>query len=166
MSFVFQDWEMKTGIYKTELIQKAINDMWFANHSDEGILYAKYFDPLPLEMIALVLTEMECCIDEWITGVREDITFSLVSYAPVYFAHLNSLQRFGERTASYKLLDKICDNLLEVAQLHAGGINPFKTAVSADALANDVFDDAMREYEVEMQVAQDGYPEGVDASDA
>ncbi|KAG1860871.1 hypothetical protein F4604DRAFT_1494679, partial [Suillus subluteus] len=54
-SFVFKDWEMKSGIYKTELIQKAINDMWFANRMDEGILYAKYFDPLPVKMIALVL---------------------------------------------------------------------------------------------------------------
>ncbi|KAG1886001.1 hypothetical protein F4604DRAFT_1523390, partial [Suillus subluteus] len=55
-SFVFKDWELKSGIYKTELIQKAINDMWFANRSDEGILYAKYFDPLPVKMMALVLT--------------------------------------------------------------------------------------------------------------
>ncbi|KAG1805026.1 uncharacterized protein HD556DRAFT_1210259, partial [Suillus plorans] len=55
-SFVFKDWELKSSIYKTELIQKAINDMWFANRSDEGILYAKYFDPLPVKVMALVLT--------------------------------------------------------------------------------------------------------------
>ncbi|KAG1801166.1 uncharacterized protein BJ212DRAFT_1210674, partial [Suillus subaureus] len=56
ISFVFKDWEMKTSIYKMELIQKVINDMWFANCSDKGILYAKYFDPLPLKLMALVLT--------------------------------------------------------------------------------------------------------------
>ncbi|KAG1873946.1 hypothetical protein F4604DRAFT_1582389, partial [Suillus subluteus] len=112
-SFVFK---LKSGIYKTELIQKAINDMWFANRSDEGILYAKYFNPLPVKMMALVLTVMECCVDEWTTGVREDVKFSSASYGPVYLAHLDSLQRFEERTAPYKLLDRILDNLLDVAR--------------------------------------------------
>ncbi|KAG1816421.1 uncharacterized protein BJ212DRAFT_1480870 [Suillus subaureus] len=166
ISFVFKDWEMKTGIYKMELIQKAINDMWFTNCSDKGILYAKYFDPLPLKLMALALMVMECCINEWATGVREDIKFSLVSYSPVYLAHLNSLERFEQCTAPYKLLEKIRDNLLDVAHLHAGGIDPSKTAVSVDALTNDVFDDAIREYEVKMQAARNGRPQGVEASDA
>jgi hypothetical protein len=29
--------------------------MWFANCVDEGIVYASYFDPLSVKMIALVL---------------------------------------------------------------------------------------------------------------
>ncbi|KAG1892034.1 hypothetical protein F4604DRAFT_1564880, partial [Suillus subluteus] len=111
-----KDWEKKCGIYKTELIQSAINDMWFANRSDEGIVYAKYFDPLPIQTIALILTALECCIDEWMTGVKEDIKFSSVAYSPVYLLHLNSLQRFEERTAAYKLLGKIGVDLLDVAQ--------------------------------------------------
>ncbi|KAG2096658.1 hypothetical protein BD769DRAFT_1335435, partial [Suillus cothurnatus] len=108
-SFVFKDWEMKSGIYKSDLIQSGINDMWFANRIDEGIVYARYFDPLPVKMLALVLTVMECCINEWLTGVREDIKFASVTYSPVYLVHLESLQRFEERTAAYKLLAKIRD---------------------------------------------------------
>ncbi|KAG2743289.1 hypothetical protein P692DRAFT_201692834, partial [Suillus brevipes Sb2] len=54
--FVFKDWEMKRGIYKTGLIQEAMNHMWFANRCDEGIVHAKYFDPLPVQTIALILT--------------------------------------------------------------------------------------------------------------
>ncbi|KAG1842605.1 hypothetical protein F4604DRAFT_1544487, partial [Suillus subluteus] len=108
-SFVFKDWEMKSGIYKSDLMQSGINDMWFANHIDEGIVYASYFDPLPVKLIALVLTVVKCCIDEWATGVREDIKFAVVSYSPVYLVHLESLQQFEERTAAYKLLGKICD---------------------------------------------------------
>ncbi|KAG1796077.1 uncharacterized protein HD556DRAFT_1216239, partial [Suillus plorans] len=114
--FVFKDWEMKCGIYKTGLIQEAMNDMWFANRSDEGIVYAKYFDPLPVQTIALILTAIECCIDEWMTGVKEDIKFSSLAYSPVYLLHLNSLRRFDERTAAYKLLGKIGVNLLDVAR--------------------------------------------------
>ncbi|KAG2034074.1 hypothetical protein BDR03DRAFT_828963, partial [Suillus americanus] len=53
--FVFKDWEMKCSIYKTDLIQ-SVSHMWFANRSDEGIVYAKYFDPLPVQTMALVLT--------------------------------------------------------------------------------------------------------------
>ncbi|KAG0694510.1 hypothetical protein DFH29DRAFT_815272 [Suillus ampliporus] len=55
-SFVFKDWRSKTGIYKTELLQEGINIMWFANQNDEGIIYHKYFNPMPIEVVALVLT--------------------------------------------------------------------------------------------------------------
>ncbi|KAG1907530.1 uncharacterized protein F5891DRAFT_924553, partial [Suillus fuscotomentosus] len=53
-SFVFK--EKKSGIYKSDLIQAGINDMWFMNHIDEGIIYAEYFDPFLVKMLALVLT--------------------------------------------------------------------------------------------------------------
>lgn len=46
---------MKRGIYKTELLQSAVNTMWFARRNDEGVIYDKLFDPLPLELLALVL---------------------------------------------------------------------------------------------------------------
>ncbi|KAG2150337.1 uncharacterized protein EDB93DRAFT_1050027, partial [Suillus bovinus] len=54
--FKMRDWETKCGIYKTDLIQSAINHMWFANRSDEGIVYAKYFNPLPVQTMVLILT--------------------------------------------------------------------------------------------------------------
>jgi hypothetical protein len=49
---------LKTGIYKTELLQEGINIMWFTNRDDEGIIYHKYFNLIPTEVIALVLTAM------------------------------------------------------------------------------------------------------------
>ncbi|KAG2127609.1 uncharacterized protein EDB93DRAFT_1096419, partial [Suillus bovinus] len=110
-----QDWEMKHGIYKMELIQSAVNDMWFMNRSDEGVICGKYFEPLPVEIIALILTAIECCIDEWITGVKEDIKFLAATYSPIYQVHLSSLQCFNERTSAYKLLGKITDTILDVA---------------------------------------------------
>ncbi|KAG2738353.1 hypothetical protein P692DRAFT_20758820, partial [Suillus brevipes Sb2] len=63
--FVFKDPSSKSGIYKTELLQQGINSMWFLNRSDEGVIYHKYFDPIPIKTIALVLTAIECCVDEW-----------------------------------------------------------------------------------------------------
>jgi hypothetical protein len=61
--------------------------------------------------------KIECCIDEWLTGVREDIKFASVTYSPVYVLHLKSLQRFEDWTAAYKLMGRITNNLLDVARL-------------------------------------------------
>ncbi|KAG1829731.1 hypothetical protein F4604DRAFT_1947399 [Suillus subluteus] len=61
--FAFKDWESKKGIYKTELLQLGINVMWFVNRHDEGVVYHEYFNPMPVKVIALVLTTIECCID-------------------------------------------------------------------------------------------------------
>ncbi|KAG1896502.1 uncharacterized protein F5891DRAFT_1175230 [Suillus fuscotomentosus] len=51
--FVFKDWEMKRGIYKTGLIQEVVNDMWFANRIDEGIVYAKISILYPFKPLRL-----------------------------------------------------------------------------------------------------------------
>jgi hypothetical protein len=32
--------------------------MWFVNRSDEGVIHGRYFEPLPVEIIALILTAM------------------------------------------------------------------------------------------------------------
>lgn len=94
------------------------------------------------------------------TGVKEDINFSSLAYSPVYLLHLNSLQRFDEQTAAYKLLGKIGVNLLDVARyffyylcrssskltfiqrMHAG-VDPFMAAVTIDSFTDDVFDEAI-----------------------
>ncbi|KAG0704057.1 hypothetical protein DFH29DRAFT_802470, partial [Suillus ampliporus] len=56
MELRYADWLLKKGIYKTELLQEGINLMWFMNRNDEGIIYYKYFSPVPVRAVALVLT--------------------------------------------------------------------------------------------------------------
>ncbi|KAG1806085.1 uncharacterized protein BJ212DRAFT_1246291, partial [Suillus subaureus] len=75
--------------------------------SDEGVIYHKYFDPIPIKTIVLMLTAIECCVDEWLQGIKEDIKFTSASYGAIYNHHFSSLQHFGEHTAPYKLLLKI-----------------------------------------------------------
>ncbi|KAG1784618.1 uncharacterized protein HD556DRAFT_1221226, partial [Suillus plorans] len=106
-AFIFKDWSSKKGVYKTELLQEGINLMWFSNRNDEGLIYHKYFNPFPVRALALVLTAIECCIDEWLPGIKEDIKFTSATYGAVYNNHLGSLLRFDERTAPYKLLERI-----------------------------------------------------------
>lgn len=62
---------MKHGIYKTGLIQEAMNHMWFANRCDEGIVHAKYFDPLPVQTIALILTAVSVFSDSDVRTATE-----------------------------------------------------------------------------------------------
>ncbi|KAG1887610.1 hypothetical protein F4604DRAFT_1916411 [Suillus subluteus] len=104
--------------------------------------------------------KIECCIDEWLTGVKEDIKFSSAAYAPVYQVHLTSLRRFDERTSAYKLLEKICDNVLDVARLHAGVHLAQPGLATPVSFADTVFEDAIREYEAETRDAQEGGLEG------
>ncbi|KAG1879069.1 hypothetical protein F4604DRAFT_1923219 [Suillus subluteus] len=118
--FVFKDWSRKKGIYKTELLQEGINLMWFTNQNDKGIIYHKYFNPVPVRAIALMLTAIKCCFNEWMQGLKEDIKFMSTTYGAVYNTHLGSLLRFDECTVAYKLIDKMCTNLHDTAHFHAG----------------------------------------------
>ncbi|KAG1739155.1 uncharacterized protein EDB91DRAFT_1248911 [Suillus paluster] len=131
--------------------------MWFANCNDEGVIHSKYFNPLPVEILVLILTAIECCINKWITRVKEDIKFSLATYSPIYLVHLSSLQQFDERTSGYKLLGKFGANILEVARLHAG-VNSLAAQATPIGFTDDVFDDAIQEYEAEARDARE--PEG------
>ncbi|KAJ6559536.1 hypothetical protein B0H19DRAFT_874276, partial [Mycena capillaripes] len=89
-SFVYEDPVAKTGLYQTFLIQLIANLIFFANKHDEGIKYFAYFNTFPVSAIALILT-IECCIDEWLTGVRVAIEFSEADYRSVYNNHLRDL---------------------------------------------------------------------------
>ncbi|KAG1806059.1 hypothetical protein EV424DRAFT_1516950 [Suillus variegatus] len=148
--FAYKDWESKQGIYKTDLLQMGVNHMWFANRNDEGIVYHQYFNPLPVETMALLLASIECCIDEWGTGIKEDVKFSAANYASVYNTHLDSLQRFEEHTAPYKLLEKIRVNLHDAARFHAG-VDFLLASSTGSRVTEEAFDDALLEYEQEMQ---------------
>ncbi|KAG2073877.1 hypothetical protein BDR04DRAFT_1115990 [Suillus decipiens] len=112
-SFVFKDWRAKTGI-----------------------IHNKYFKPMPIEVIALTLTAIECCIDEWLQGVKEDIKFTAATYGSIYQTHLSLLQRFDERTAPYKLLERICVEI--------------PTMVSDTShISDEAFKDAIQEYQLQ-----------------
>jgi hypothetical protein len=43
-------------LYQNDILQNAINAIWFANRSDEGVVFSKFFEPISLPTITLVLT--------------------------------------------------------------------------------------------------------------
>ncbi|KAI0948855.1 hypothetical protein AcV7_009486 [Taiwanofungus camphoratus] len=114
--FVYADNIKRTGLYKTEILAMAISAMWFANRQDEGVIYHEFFNPMPTETLALVLTAIECAIDEWATGVKEDIPFTAASYKETYNAHLRVLRDFDDHTRKYGLLRQLREHLHRVAR--------------------------------------------------
>lgn len=110
----------RKGIYKHPIIQKAVNAMWFQNKRDEGIVFSDLFDPISVPSIALILTavsifpriyhsilsnkpsaqQIECNLDEWISGTKTEVTFWADDYRAVYESHVLSLNSFGKYSKS------------------------------------------------------------------
>ncbi|TFK58262.1 hypothetical protein BDN72DRAFT_748755, partial [Pluteus cervinus] len=84
------------GLYENTLVQKFLNGMSFKNKDDDGIRFEQYFNPVPVEGFALFYTAIECCADEWATGVQADIHFTAATYRSVYKKHLATLTKFKE----------------------------------------------------------------------
>ncbi|KAF5377949.1 hypothetical protein D9615_006757 [Tricholomella constricta] len=64
--------DSRKGIYQHPIIQMGVSKLWFNNKRDEGVIYSDMFDPMPVPAIALILTTIECSIDEWTTGTKTD----------------------------------------------------------------------------------------------
>ena len=54
---------------------------------------------------------MECCIDEWVTGIHADAPFSAVSYRDVFVEHLRCLNDFIVHTKKHGLFENIREKL-------------------------------------------------------
>ncbi|KAI6016660.1 hypothetical protein PISMIDRAFT_84684, partial [Pisolithus microcarpus 441] len=106
----------RRGFLKAPIIQKIVNTMWFANKHDDGVQFHNHFKPFPYPALALVLAGIECCIDEWMTGTRTDIPFTIQEYQSTYESHLNCLQAFEDATKTYNVLPGICTRLYEVGR--------------------------------------------------
>ena len=92
--------------------------MWFKNKRSEGIIYPDLFNPISVPSIALILTavsssmnyysvstnlstpQIECNIDEWISGTKTDVTFWADDYRALYDSHFLSLTSFGQYSES------------------------------------------------------------------
>ncbi|KAI6038725.1 hypothetical protein EDC04DRAFT_3018590 [Pisolithus marmoratus] len=93
--------------------------MWFANKHDEGIMFLEHFKPFPYPTLALVLTAIECCIDEWATGKQGNISFTTQEYHSVYEAYLKCLEDFDNATKEVCVLLAICTRIYEASHVHS-----------------------------------------------
>lgn len=142
------------------IIQSVINETWYANRTDEGIMYAEYFESMvtmerrgecarkgiPLMTIALVLTAVQCALDEWITGQRTDIQFTESAYAQKFDAQLTALETFDSKTKDLDVVARIRVNLLKRARSCTKV--PETNEGDARLLVNDDYAAARREWEL------------------
>ncbi|KAI6029634.1 hypothetical protein BKA83DRAFT_4047772 [Pisolithus microcarpus] len=131
----------RRGFLKAPLIQKIVNTMWFANKHDDGVVFHKHYKPFPYPALALVLTAIECCIDEWMTGTWTDIPFTIQEYRGTYESHLKCLHAFEDATKDYDVLPAICTRLYEAGRIHSGTAPlsaPTEVTVSAQVIATAI----------------------------
>ncbi|KAJ6555893.1 hypothetical protein B0H19DRAFT_1151495 [Mycena capillaripes] len=146
----------RKGLYKAPIIQKSINQMWFNNRRDEGATHPELFGPaLPKPAFALVLTAIECCIDEWATGIKTDVPFTAADYRSVYQEHLKCLDDFEKHTAPCDILGNILTRAHNVGRFHSGA-QPLTPAASKSALSKAALDAAIQEYDDDENTASDG----------
>ncbi|KAJ7662854.1 hypothetical protein B0H17DRAFT_1257671, partial [Mycena rosella] len=163
----------RRGMYKGPIIQKSVNGMWFNNRRDEGATHPRLFGPaLPKPTFALVLTAIECCVDEWASSIKTDVLFTAADYRSVYLEHLKCLDEFEKATAPRRILDNILTRLHNIgrqvlvfvcqlpslmyhlASFHSGA-QPI-TAIPRAALSTAVPQAAIREYEEDENTKSDG----------
>ncbi|KAJ7856440.1 hypothetical protein B0H13DRAFT_1178125 [Mycena leptocephala] len=141
------DVEGRKGIYKAKIIQKAVNQMWFNNRRDEGAKHPELLGPIfPKPAFALVLSAIECSIDEWATGIKTDVPFTSADYRSVYQEHLKCLNEFEKHTAPRDILGNILTRVHNIGRFHSGA-QPIAPVASTSALSKAALDAAIREYD-------------------
>ncbi|KAJ7266483.1 hypothetical protein B0H12DRAFT_976850, partial [Mycena haematopus] len=109
--------DSRKGLYKAEIIQKVTNLMWFSNRRAEGATHPDMFGPaLPKPTLALVLTAIECGIDEWATGIKTDVPFTSAEYRSTYLEHIKALNDFEKRSAPRDILGNILTRLHNIGR--------------------------------------------------
>ncbi|KAH7917552.1 hypothetical protein BV22DRAFT_991734, partial [Leucogyrophana mollusca] len=104
------------GFLRHKIIQTAINLVCFRNKRDLGVVYNEYFNPFPVTGLAFILTAIECCIDEWASGTRTEVSFTEEEYKEVYEKHLANLLKFDERTRARGVLPATLQRLHDNGQ--------------------------------------------------
>ncbi|KAJ7677748.1 hypothetical protein DFH06DRAFT_559873 [Mycena polygramma] len=146
----------RKGLYKAKIIQKSVNVMWFNNKRDEGATHAELFGPaLPKPAFALVLTAIECTIDEWATGIKTEVQFSAADYRSVYQDHLKCLDEFEQHTAPRDILGNILTRAHNIGRFHSGA-QPMGPVTTPSALSQAALDAAIREYDEDEETASEG----------
>ncbi|PBK83048.1 hypothetical protein ARMGADRAFT_1089801 [Armillaria gallica] len=67
-AFHYKDLSMLSCAYEHKIIFSSICTAWFKNTKDFRVKYSDYFDPILNVSLALVLTAIEFCLEEWSTG--------------------------------------------------------------------------------------------------
>ncbi|KAJ2971088.1 hypothetical protein NUW54_g12584 [Trametes sanguinea] len=94
--FHYADVEKRQGFAHNPVILSTIKEFWFATPDAAGIKYAAQFSPVREVTLALLMTTIEYCLDQWATGLWDkNLTFSNKVYRPKYEQHLCHVREWG-----------------------------------------------------------------------
>ncbi|KAG2139864.1 uncharacterized protein EDB93DRAFT_1252986 [Suillus bovinus] len=146
---MYKDCQACKGAYETDIILKGMIKWCYDKKSSTGVKYPTYFKDAEsgstmFGIVVALLTVVEVCLMEWITGTRVIKKFNKEQYVSMFGAHYELLVHFHEGTKQANIVPKICKRLLKHACRHAsvpddpiaaGSIQQFTMDESAAAAA-------------------------------
>ncbi|KDQ58870.1 hypothetical protein JAAARDRAFT_46540 [Jaapia argillacea MUCL 33604] len=123
-SFTFSEPVKRVGLYEHPIFAELIAQQWFKKRKRstqaDGLVYPQTFNPIPIPMLALVTTAVECALRDWEDGVfKANVNqFSEDEYRPVYERHLKNLE--SNKSKAPLFWDKLLRSLFKDAWTHAG----------------------------------------------
>lgn len=129
---------------------KVLHEAFFRSKNDRRVQHSEAFNPIPLEIIALVLTsvtricfdvlhwqftgQVEHCIKEWSTGTLVKAKFEESTALPWYDAHLEKLESWRELNSA--VVDKIRATLYRRCRFNFGFLNAWLLVILISYPAN------------------------------
>ncbi|RDX48189.1 hypothetical protein OH76DRAFT_1384037 [Lentinus brumalis] len=107
------------GLYEAEIIQVVVNRVWYKDAKDDGILLGDTYTPFPMRGLALVLTAIQCAIEEWSFGQYSPVAFTEQTYKSAYKAHCDGLQTYEQDSKELKIVSEICASIAQEGRLNA-----------------------------------------------
>ncbi|KAJ3569747.1 hypothetical protein NP233_g4849 [Leucocoprinus birnbaumii] len=155
-----KDLDGRSGLYQNRIIEKMIFQTVFRRRSDEGVIHADLFKPIPAPALALTFTSIDCGLDEWVSGSRIALEFTTRDYLEVYQGHLRDLQHFQNMTKKHNLFPRMCRRLSRAGRLHAG-VGNSATVGYEQRIPSSAMLAAMKEHEAEPSATEsdDSAPE-------
>ncbi|KZT02095.1 uncharacterized protein LAESUDRAFT_717118 [Laetiporus sulphureus 93-53] len=111
------------GLYQHWIIQLIINRMWFNDKRDDGVVLDKVYCPFPFRAFTIVLTAIECTIDEWVSGTQEYVMFTIEAYKHHFKHHLSATEDYNTTSGDLEIIKKICQHVSDDGCINAKAIS-------------------------------------------
>ncbi|KAG9042731.1 hypothetical protein FS837_010457 [Tulasnella sp. UAMH 9824] len=119
-AYTCEDPKNLDGRWSHPLLLEVIYASFFPTRSSDGFRFgSKFFNPITLELVAIVFTAIRCSLDEWAKGVYMKLQFKTSVYTPVYERHLENLKALKRHDR--KAITEFCGEIWEYASGAQGG---------------------------------------------
>ncbi|KAK0481059.1 hypothetical protein EDD18DRAFT_1363295 [Armillaria luteobubalina] len=120
-AFHYKDLPTLSHAYEHKIIFSSICVAWFKNIKDFGVKYSDRFDPIPNVSLALVLTAIKFCLEEWSTGSYIQGTLNESEDKGHYINFLKDVEEWTGANA--KVTKNICKKWHNRARKNTGTAN-------------------------------------------